>query len=630
MTTVHPGKIDELRRLLIGPEHEKLEEISSRVERTELRALDVAEVLPESIAASARADSRLIGALRGPLRQCVSESVRENPDEYADALFPVMGPAIRRAVAEAFKGWIQQANKAIEQSLSARGLHWRFQAWRAGIPFGEYVLQRTLLYRVEHVYLIQSQSGLLIAHVQQGNDGIKDDDAVSAMFTAIQEFVKDSFVHTEPQRLRTAELADLVLWAVHGPSCILVAVIRGSPPETLRADLESALEHIETANSRALREYDGDRAAMVELEPEIRKCLLSSSRSEAVERSRQRWSPAFVAATVAAVAIAIVLGARLLQDSRARDAVAALNTTAGIVVTDFERHGATLIVRGLRDPSATPPEQVVAGTAWRGTVETALRPFLSLEPTIVLARARTRLAAPATVALGLDAGTLRATGTASAEWLATAAAAQIPGVDAVDLTGVALDPNERLARLKALLAPPADVTLTLENDTLAIAGHAPHAWIVRARDAIAGVADVKDLETSGLVEIEREAMRAIEARVVAAAIAYDIGSSTAAPTEREKLAPLAAALREHADLARAIGAVSRLTVTGHTLDNGAREVNVLLERARAGDAATSLRAAGVPASMLIERSSLESGEQDERGAQVTFRLESIAQDGAHH
>lgn len=283
------SRLDELRGILLGPDHDKLEEVSSRIEQQDRRAADVAEVLPESVALSFRRDSRLTGALRDPLRQCMSESVRENPEEYADALFPIMGPAIRQAVAEALKSWIQQANHAIEQSLSPRGLKWRFQAWRAGIPYGQYVLQQTLLYRVEHVYLIHSASGLLMAHVQQPDAVAKDEDAVSAMFTAIQEFVRDSFSGAE--RLRTAELGELALWAVHGPSCILVAVIQGSPPAPLRDELEAVLERLETGHSEVLRDYRGNPATLPELGPELARCLVSSSREPAARSAGPSRGP---------------------------------------------------------------------------------------------------------------------------------------------------------------------------------------------------------------------------------------------------------------------------------------------------------------------------------------------------
>ena len=146
---MNPNRLEELRDILLRPDQEKLDELRARIEEAERRTADVAEVLPDSVTTSFARDSRLISALRSPLRQCVSESVREDPEEYADALFPIMGPAIRRSVAEAFKAWVQQANQALEQSFSPRNLAWRFEAWRAGVPYGEYVLQKTLAFRVE-------------------------------------------------------------------------------------------------------------------------------------------------------------------------------------------------------------------------------------------------------------------------------------------------------------------------------------------------------------------------------------------------------------------------------------------------------------------------------------------------
>jgi len=271
-------RLNELRHLLFGDEQKRIEEIGSRVEQAEFRVPDVAEVLPESITTSFNRDPRLIGALRAPVKQCVSESIRENPDDYADVLFPVMGPAIRRSIAEAFKGLTQQVNQAIEHSVSPRGLRWRLEAWRTGVPFTQYILQKSLLYRVEHVYLIQANSGLLISNVHRNDAEFKDEDAVSAMFTAIQEFVKDSFSQNVPQRLRTAELGELVLWAVHSPNCVLVAVIRGEPPERLRIRLQTMIERLEATHSDLLREFSGDRESVGAIDPELRSCLVESSR----------------------------------------------------------------------------------------------------------------------------------------------------------------------------------------------------------------------------------------------------------------------------------------------------------------------------------------------------------------
>jgi OOP family OmpA-OmpF porin len=73
-------------------------------------------------------------------------------------------------------------------------------------------------------------------------------------------------------------------------------------------------------------------------------------------------------------------------------------------------------VDGFWDPLADPPNQVLArhGLA---PADLALRPISSLDPQMVIRHARQTLQPPATVALSLTGGTLRAAGTAPRRWI---------------------------------------------------------------------------------------------------------------------------------------------------------------------------------------------------------------------
>ena len=565
-----PTRIDELRTLLLGPDHEKLQALQQRVARPEQRAQDVAEVLPDSVATSFQRSPRLIEALRTPLRQCVSESVREDPDEYADALFPVMGPAIRRAVAEAFKGWIQQANQVIEQSLSARGLAWRVQAWRAGIPYGQYVLQRTLLYRVEHVYLIHSSSGLLIEHVHQADALAKDEDAVSAMFTAIQDFVQDSFERPD-SALRTAELGELTLWAVHGPSSTLVAVIRGVPPQTLRGELAEALEQIEAQHSAQLRAYAGERDTLAAaVRPRLQACLLVSMREPGASSRRRRFGPALVLLVVLVLLLAGWLGYQLWMQARVNRLAAELAESPGIAVTALERDGRAITVRGLRDPLAADVGAAAARAGWRGPVTTALRPYLSLEPELVLARAEAALNPPASVALNLDGSTLRITGEAPTPWLSAAAmATPPPGVTRIDLAGVteSADIRARQRRMTELAEAISAVSFSFEQGTQVL------------------------------------------------------------QTTQAQLDAIVTGFREHAALAETLGSKTTLAIIGNTDETGRRAFNIALELSRAEQVEAALVEAGLPPAAIRAVSQLQSGMQAPRGREVRLRLETAGGGG---
>lgn len=614
------SKLEELRGLLFGAEHERLEEIGSRVEHPEHRASDVAEVLPESIAVSFRRDSRLVDALREPMQQCVSESVRDNPEEYADALFPIMGPAIRRSVAEAFKGWIQQANEVMEQSLSPRGLRWRFEAWRAGVPFGQYVLQRSLLYRVEHVYLIHSASGLLVQHVHQPDVAAKDEDAVSAMFTAIQEFVKDSFTSGQAQRLTTAELGELTLWALHGPNCILVAVIQGAPPIALRAELGAVVEGIETRHSRALQAYQGDRAALDELRPELKRCLLASSREDAAASARRGFSPALVFASLAGIALVVWLGYGMWLDLRADRFAAVLDEAPGIAVTAFQREGRRVVLRGLRDPAAPSIESLALTADWRGQVDANFRPYLSLERDIVLARAAAALAPPDGVSLALDRDRLIVSGVALPVWLESARGIAVAGVASVDFSGVALDAEGLLREIRARLQAPLSVDLAYDRGRLLVSGTAPQAFHLRLAE-VTNLPGVNTIDTDALGIDERVALRELAAAIAQVTLEFASAQIDADVAQATVLDGLARDLGAYGELAETLGSSPRVFLTGHSADTGTTALNINLEQGRAATVADELVARGLPVAWLVTRSQLRDALPGTRAPRVSVRVE---------
>ena len=134
--------LDQLKELLFGAEKEALDSIADRVESRDVRTVDVADILPEAIHQSHKRDSELVESLTQPVGECLQRAFRDDPETYGDALYPVMGPAIRKSIMHALRGFTQQINEAVEHSISPKGLRWRWQASRAGVPFGEFLLQK--------------------------------------------------------------------------------------------------------------------------------------------------------------------------------------------------------------------------------------------------------------------------------------------------------------------------------------------------------------------------------------------------------------------------------------------------------------------------------------------------------
>jgi len=439
----------ELRTLLIGQERDQLASILERLDDPAARRREVADVLPHVLLEHA-ADPRFMHALTPPIERAITASVRRNPAPLADALFPVMGPAIRKAVAAALSGMVETLNRALEQSLSWRSIAWRLEALRTGKSFAEVMLLHTLVYRVEQVFLIDRTSGLLLQHVTQGPAEVSDADMVSGMLTAIRDFVKDSFRGTDNDSLEAVKVGELSLWIEQGPRAVLAAVMRGSAPRAFRTTLQTALERIHLEFADELARFRDDASVFEGARPTLESCLHTELQTPAAKGHRTLW----IALGVGALAFAVWAGLALRERSRWNSYLEALRSEPGIVVVSSGRRNGRHAVSGLRDPLARDPASLLSASGLGpADVDATWEPFYAASPALALARARQVLQPPDGVALALNHGVLSASGAAPLSWLESASrlAALIPGVSAFDgSTAAEAAVRAAIARLEGL------------------------------------------------------------------------------------------------------------------------------------------------------------------------------------
>ena len=431
--TVDPGEADDLtslRAILVGPAEQKIQALQARIDDRFAQARDVGAVLPQALRHRA-GDPELARALTPPVERAITASVRRDPRPLADALFPVIGPAIRKAVAASLASMVESLNRTLEHSVSVRALQWRFEALRTGKSFGEIVLLKTLLFRVEQVFLIHRKSGLLLQHVRAGPAHVEDAQLVSAMLTAIRDFVQDSFRVPEQDSLDALKVGELSIWIEQGPGAILAAVIRGTAPPALRHVLQRSLETVHLQHAEALDAFQGQTDAFDATRPVLEECLATEYRPEA--RRRRRGGLILIGALLLAAAI---WGAFVYRDYRRWNGyVQALRNEPGIVVISTGRRNGKYAVAGLRDPLARDPRELLQQSRIPpDDVVGSWEPYHALLPGFVLPRANSILQPPAGVNLTFGDGVLRAAGDAPAAWLADArrVAPLIPGVNSFD------------------------------------------------------------------------------------------------------------------------------------------------------------------------------------------------------
>jgi OOP family OmpA-OmpF porin len=413
------GSMAELRSLLLGPAEAQIAEIHERLSDPHRQVKEVSSVLPAAISVRTRQDNELSEALAPTVTNAIERSVRKNPQPLVDAIFPVIGPAIRRAIAAALSGMTQSLNQSMSHSLSLKGLKWRLEGWRTGKSFAEVVLLHTLLYRVEQVFLIHKETGLLLQHVVAPNIATQDADMVSGMLTAIQDFVHDSFSSRDGDQLETLQVGELTVWIEQGPLAILAGVIRGTAPQELREVFQSTIEKVHLQFRESLVEFQGDAAPFEAARPLLEDCLQSQVDPEKqVPASKRKLIPLF--ALVGLIIAALLVWAFFAwRGSRRFEAyVDRLKSEPGIVVTDTGTRDGKYFVNGLRDPLARDPSVFLAETKVDANdLAGRWQPFQSMGPEFVLARARNLLQPPQTVNLKLDGDTLEAEGFTTREWI---------------------------------------------------------------------------------------------------------------------------------------------------------------------------------------------------------------------
>jgi outer membrane protein OmpA-like peptidoglycan-associated protein len=535
-------RLEQLRSLLLGREIHELSRLSKLVEDPEQLATAVGRVLPTAIA-QASSDARLGHVLAPALEKATQTSIRSDPRTLVNILYPLIVPAIRKSIGETIDETFQSLNESLKHSLTWRGLKWRWEAWRTGTSFAEVVLKHTLIYQVEHVFLIHRHTGLLIAHVAAKDAASEDPQLVSAMLTAIQDFVRDSFRAPEQQGLDALRLGELRLWSEAGPFATLVAMIRGNPPEGLHEELRNVLSLIHAERSQALESFDGDSSGFADVEANLTECVALRQKAQQTTQTGFPWLVAL--AGVVLLLLAGGWGFRWWQGERLwEDYVTRLRTQPGIVITELGRDDGKFQVAGLRDP-------------------------LSVDPMLLLREARID---PARV---------------TARWQ----------------TYQSLHPEFVMKRLQASLDPPTSVTLAVEGDHIVAQGSAPSAWIERARTAVRMLlpSGGPGFDLSRVGDIKEEAIGKQREAIQSHAIRFNYNDSLPAPEQDPILDELASQLKELAALSSSLHVTTRVTLTGHSDTTGRGTFNMSLSVARAEAVRALLKKRGVDPDLLAVR-----------------------------
>jgi outer membrane protein OmpA-like peptidoglycan-associated protein len=507
----------ELRKLLLGIEPNQLNQLYEQLESQEIKPEDISRLLPQAIVLRTMQDRQLSESMIPTVEQAIESSVKQDFNVLSEAIFPIISPAIRRAIATTLDQMLESLNQTLKHSVSPQSFKWRLEARQTGKSFAEVVLLRTLVYRVEQVFLIHKKTGLLLQHLVAQKVAVQDPDLVSAMLTAIQDFVKDSFSVHKEDGLQTLEFGELTVWIEEGPNAVLAGIIRGNAPHELRLIFKDVIEKIHLRLYRELSNFQGESEPFNASKPYLQTCL--EARYQIPAKRNYNW------ALMGLITLGLGLwGFLTVQEQQRWDSyVEQLNSQPGIVVTKAQKLNGKYFIAGMRDPLAVEPNTLLQKFHIKPeAVKSNWEPYLSLEPELTIERAAKLLQAPKTVTFKID-----------------------------------------------------------QNGILYASGSAPRQWILETRKLWRFVPGINQYKEESLADFDINQLNIYKQQLEAKAFLFEEGTTELLPGEAAKLQNIILEIQKFIDAAESLKKNVEIQIIGYTNPIGTEETNIQLSQARA-------------------------------------------------
>ena len=563
-----------LRELLFTRELALLDRLRAALGEKRNTAKKVSEVLGEAFLLRPDKDPQLSSALEPLVDEILKASLRKHQVAFVDVLFPLMGPSIRKSIAEMFHSMLESFSKSMEMAFSWKGLRWRFEAWRSGKPFSEIVMLHTLIYRVEQAFFIHSETGLVLSHRINEGAGAQDADMVSAMLTAIQDFVRDCFASGARGELESLKLSEFTIYIERSSQAYLACVIRGTPPADFRTQLRSTLELMLVKFSDAIAAFNGDTAPFAYAAHYLDGLMLSRFVDE--EKRLPLW-----AKLVPVFLVLLILGGTgayyyktVSFNAAMQEAINILRNEPGLMLMHVNEDTKPWQVITFKDALAAEPEEILRShNISPDNFSFKTIPFISYEASVIKRRIAADIQLPEGVTMEFD-----------------------------------------------------------SNGTLFLRGTAPVAWTVNAQEWVRTIPGVERVITSGMYDPKVAQIIALMQEVEGVIVEFPLGQDVPIPEDIPKLKKAVDDLVELEQLAQTMGFTATLTIYGHADSVGSEKRNYEISQARTRTVAAMLYARGssIPITMYgmgsqyskkgSDANPSKQGEENQASRRIELRL----------
>lgn len=233
---------NQLKKILLEQDREERDELAQKLSELDqqLNQKEKLEVRVDPILKDQEAHLRNnFSNLFGPqITESIRKQIKDSQDEVVEALYPIIGRMIKKYITSEIQKLSEKVDQQMELAFSWEGWKIRIRAWFSGTPQKEVMLSKLIEPKIEEIFVIERDSGILMGSFSRSES--VDQDMVAGMLTAIKAFVEDAFT-SEKQELESIDYENYKIVLKSFKSFFLAVVTSGGMSMAFRDKLDDQL-----------------------------------------------------------------------------------------------------------------------------------------------------------------------------------------------------------------------------------------------------------------------------------------------------------------------------------------------------------------------------------------------------
>ena len=251
---VEQDKIDLLKEILFTEEQksatliqQELKRLTEIIEQREQLSVKVDPIIEQKLLLFTKEIPEKLGPT---ITEALKKEIRNSQDAVVEAMYPIIGQLIKKYIAHEINLLSEKVSQKTSEAFSIISSFNKLVAKMKGVTEGERNIAQYAKTKLEQLFVIEKDSGLLKANYSADTEEEINEDMIAGMLTAIKSFVEDAF-QTDQQFLEHIAYDSYHIHIQNFSSYYIAVVLSGVYTTSYKDHLEDLLldfvkEHVKT------------------------------------------------------------------------------------------------------------------------------------------------------------------------------------------------------------------------------------------------------------------------------------------------------------------------------------------------------------------------------------------------